>query len=84
MTQLAVNAEIVRVYADAVRKVFGPTLDRDDATGEMVHLLLSLADATAACAENIAQAQAQILELADTLGIEPKRPRFDVIDGGKI
>jgi hypothetical protein len=85
--QLAVNAQIVRVYADAVRKTFGPMADGGDSQGEMLRLLLSLADATATCAENIATSQAEMYELAKVLGINGELDLdpipFRVIDGGK-
>jgi len=84
MTRLAVQTDVLRVYIDAVRKVFAPTLETGGTPAEAVKLLLSLADATVECADNIARTQAQIEELSRMLGVEGQPPpKLRVIDGGQ-
>jgi hypothetical protein len=86
-------AQIVRVYADAVRLAFGEKLD-DPHAAEFARLMISLADSVADCAEATARTYTQIAALADTLGLEmpplppsppaprsPSRPRLRVVDG---
>jgi hypothetical protein len=82
-TSLEIDSTMVRIYADAVRKVFASTLSQNDEIGEALRLLLSFADATATCAENMSRTQAQMLELAQIFGAEPSRKKFGVIEGGK-
>lgn len=79
---LNVQAQIVRIYAEAIRKACGPLLKKDDHAAELVRLLLSLADATADCAEQMCATQLELEILARELGLRPPRPRLMVIKGG--
>lgn len=84
MSKLAVQAQIVRIYAEAARAAFGPMLERDDAAAQLARLFLELADSTASCAEEIAVAQQSLEHLMQQLGVGPPPPaRFRVIDGGQ-
>lgn len=91
MTHLTVQARILRVYIDAVRDVFAPTLAQGGSAAEAVRLLLSLAEATVQCAANVAQKEAQIQELEQTLeelsrmlGLANAPPKLRLIDGGQV
>jgi hypothetical protein len=79
MTTLSVHSDILRVYADAVRKVFASTLAEGGSQAEAVQLVLSLADATVQCAENIIRKEAQIAER----GVANVPPKLRLIEGGQ-
>jgi hypothetical protein len=85
---LAVEAQIVRVYADAVHAAFGAKLD-DPAVAEFARMMIALAESVADCAEATARAQAQLAALAETLGLEvppaaPPKPSLRLIDGDLV
>lgn len=81
---LAVQAQILRTYEAAVQKVFGPLVDRGDVTGEMLRLLLAMANETASCAESIAVYQAQTDELRAMLAVPShQRVALTLVKGGK-
>lgn len=90
MTHLAVQAQILRTYADATRVVVAPTLAQGGVSAEVIELLLSLADATAQCAEatvecaeGMAWTQAQREELSRMMGISKVPPKLRLVDGGQ-
>jgi hypothetical protein len=78
---LAIDAQIVRIYADAVRRAFGTTLE-DPAAAEFARAMISLAESMADCAEETARVQALLgLEVPSPV---PPKPSLRVIDGDRL
>jgi hypothetical protein len=90
MTHLAVQAQILRTYAGVARAAVAPTLTQGGASAEVIQLLLSLADATAQCAEatvecaeNMAWTRAQREKLSRMMGIARVPPKLRLVDDGQ-
>jgi hypothetical protein len=82
MSQLEIQAQTLRTYAEGIRLAFAPTLrnGRPEVV-EAIKLLLAMADATADCAALTAEVQASLVH-EHGIRIAP-RVKLHVIDGGQ-